>query len=125
MVKPDQELVKKMLYTEPAKLLYGNVRHKNYNPHVSGNAFNTTKLEYSDNIASVNVHAPIYDKDIWEKDKVIVHTGQGSYAEALDIEGGYSGDHKGYILDCVNLAMFEIIERAISLGLKVKEIEIK
>ena len=68
---------------------------------VSGNLINTIKVYKNKNGWSVDIPAEIYDRNVWEKEHVIVHTGKGSYANTLN----ESSKHKDYVLESISKAI--------------------
>lgn len=75
--------------------------------HVTFNLADTIKVEKTPRGWKVFIPAEIYDIRKWYDEGVIVYTGEGSYAEAVNQEGGFSHTHKGYIEDCINYAIQE------------------
>ena len=45
-------------------------------------------------------------RDRFRKEGAIVYTGKGSYAEAVNKKGGFSGSHKNYVERAIELAIF-------------------
>ena len=65
--------------------------------HLSQNLMNTISVSSTPNGFLVDIPAEIYDLAKYYKEGVIIYTGAGSYAEDVDINGGFSGKHKDYI----------------------------
>lgn len=65
--------------------------------HLSGNLMGTMELTYGEDYASLRVPAVKYDLKRWNKDKVIVsQPWLGSYAEKVNVSGGFSRTHQEY-----------------------------
>ena len=65
--------------------------------HLSQNLMNTLSVSSTPTGFLVDIPAEIYDLAKYYKEGVIIYTGAGSYAEDVDINGGFSGKHKDYI----------------------------
>ena len=65
--------------------------------HLSQNLMNTISVSSTPTGFLVDIPAEIYDLAKYYKEGVIIYTGAGSYAEDVDINGGFSGKHKDYI----------------------------
>lgn len=65
--------------------------------HLSRNLMNTIQVRKTDNGFEVDIPAEMYDLKKWNKEKVVVYTGQGSYAQRVDVTGGFSRKHKAYV----------------------------
>lgn len=89
--------------------------------HLSQNLINTIEIRRTTFGFELEIPAEIYDIAKWYKDKVIVYRGTGSYAQAVDVEGGFSGKHKDYVEDAIKDAIREWI---LELKLKVKKVDI-
>ena len=74
--------------------------------HLSRNLMETIKIAVTPTGFEVIIPAEMYDIDKWLKQKVIVYKGTGSYADDVDISGGWSGAHKGYIDNAINSAIY-------------------
>lgn len=105
--------------------LYNNIQERNNEPHLSLNAYNTTKIKQIDKYTyQIHIEAPIYDKMIFKKKGVIVYDGEGSYAEDLDIMGGHSKKHKGYLDSSISKTN-DILRNNCINNKKVKKVEIR
>ena len=121
----NKQMLWNYLYNQFRNELYNEIQNRNIRKHYSGNIYRTTTLDDGTDTSYINIPAPMYDIDMYEKKKVIVYTGEGSYAKEIDISGGFSGDHINYIDDSIIYAINNLIDRAINLGLRVVEVEIK
>lgn len=65
--------------------------------HLSQNLMNTISVSSTPTGFLIDIPAEIYDLAKYYKEGVIIYTGAGSYAEEVDINGGFSGKHKDYI----------------------------
>lgn len=66
--------------------------------HLSGNLMDTIRIVHNEDDAQVVVPAIRYDLKEWNKREVIIFTPQeGSYANAVDIYGGFSRTHQNYV----------------------------
>lgn len=65
--------------------------------HLTMNLMNTIKVRKTEKGYEVDIPAELYDLKKWNEDKVVVYTGKGSYAQRVDITGGFSKKHKAYI----------------------------
>lgn len=89
--------------------------------HISKNLIDTIKITQTSKGIDIDIPAEIYDLKRWFKDRVIVYTGKGSYAQEVDEQGGFSGVHTNYVEDAIKSAIKEwILEK----NFKVKEINI-
>lgn len=89
--------------------------------HISKNLINTIKITQTSRGIDIDIPAEIYDLQRWYKDRVIVYNGQGSYAQEVDEQGGFSGTHTNYVEDAIKSAIKEWISEK---NFKVKEINI-
>ena len=65
--------------------------------HLSGNLMTTMRIEYGEDDAKVVIPAVRYDLKEWKRTKAIIYTPEkGSYANAVDIYGGFSKTHQNY-----------------------------
>ena len=65
--------------------------------HLSQNLMNTISVSSTPTGFLIDIPAEIYDLAKYYKEGVVIYTGAGSYAEDVDINGGFSGKHKDYI----------------------------
>jgi hypothetical protein len=70
--------------------------------YVTHNLIDTITVDIlgSGNI-KISIPAKIYDAKLWRDEKMIAYTGQGSYAQEVNVIGGYSGKHKNYIEEAI------------------------
>ena len=65
---------------------------------LSGNLRDTIKLNVMGNDRiEVEIPAELYDLKEWKKSGAIIYTGLGSYAQAVNVYGGFSKTHKFYV----------------------------
>lgn len=66
----------------------------------------TVKIDVDDDgKVTVEIPAPVYDIDLYKKKKQLVYKGTGSYAEEVNVKGGFSGKHVGYAERAVSRAI--------------------
>lgn len=90
--------------------------------HLSYQLAETSKVVNNGDSVSLLISAPTYDVEMYRKKKVIVHDNRGSYANANDIEGGFSGKHAGYIERTIKFALKKWFKDK---GIDETEVEIK
>lgn len=89
--------------------------------HLSQNLIDTIEVRRTTFGFEIEIPAEIYDIGRWYKDRAIVYTGQGSYAQQVDVEGGFSGTHTDYVEDAIKDAIKEWI---LELKLNVKKVDV-
>lgn len=89
--------------------------------HLSGNLMETIKINRTATSIEIEVPAERYDIKRFNKEGVIVYTGNGSYAQAVDIWGGFSKTHKNYIEDAIKQAVQEWL---ISENIRAREVSV-
>lgn len=94
-----------------ARIIVKNLKAEFSVFHLSGNLANTiTITKYSSESQSgydINIPAEIYDIPLYRRKGVVVHTGTGSYANEVDLSGGFSGRHKNYVDRCIQASIQE------------------
>ena len=75
--------------------------------HLSKNLIDTIEVRKTTFGYEVDIPAEIYDLKKWYKEGVIVHTGEGSYAQSVNTEGGFSGTHINYVEEAIKDAITE------------------
>lgn len=94
-----------------ARIIVKNLKAEFSVVHLSGNLANTISItKYSSESQSgydINIPAEIYDIPLYRRKGVIVHTGNGSYANEVDLSGGFSGRHKNYVDRCIQESIQE------------------
>lgn len=75
--------------------------------HLTKNLINTIRVEELDDRINIIIPAEVYDYVLFKTKKVIVHTGEGSYASRIDVEGSWNGNHRDYVNRIVNNAIQE------------------
>lgn len=64
-------------------------------------------------ILTIHIPAVRYDLDKWYEDHTIVHTPEkGSYAQEVNIKGGFSGLHKGYVEQAIISSIIPSVKSA-------------
>lgn len=80
-----------------ARLIYQGIYQDFALRHLSGNLMNTLQITAGPNEVKVIIPAVRYDWGAWNKQKAIIYTPEeGSYAESVDIGGGFSRTHQNY-----------------------------
>lgn len=69
--------------------------------HYSGNLAATIIIEETEDGWRVEIPAQVYDLKFYNQYKAIWPKGTNSYANEVDITGGFSGKHKGYVDRCI------------------------
>ncbi len=87
--------------------------------HLSQNLMNTIKVTRTTMGFEIEIPAEIYDLTKWYKEKVVVYTGRGSYAQQVDVEGGFSETHKNYVERAIKNAIVQWVEET---NIKVKKV---
>lgn len=104
-----------------AELIKKYIKEDFEDVHLSGNLMDTITVSYDSGKYYVEVPAKIYDVDLFLRDKVIVYTGEGSYAQDVNETGGLSGKHTNYVDKAIISAVDEWIKTN---NLNVKEFEV-
>lgn len=82
--------------------------------HFSGNLSATIQIEEDASGLRVIVPAEKFDIGMYKAKGEIVYTHNGSYADSVDREGGWSGRHKNYIEKSIKAAIYRwLLERKI------------
>lgn len=64
-------------------------------------------------LLTIHIPAVRYDLDKWFNDHVVVHTPEkGSYAQEVNVQGGFSGLHKGYVEQAIISAILPSVKSA-------------
>ena len=92
---------------ELAELIRAYIRANFETVHLSGNLMDTITVEKTADGFTVEIPAEIYDLKRWKKEKAIVYTGEGSYAEKVNQTGGFSGKHANYVEDEIEIAIID------------------
>lgn len=106
-----------------ANLIVQKLKEEFSNKHLSGNLINTIKIENLGDQITINIPAKTYNMLLYQREGVVVHTSNGSYASRLDETGSefYAypqgtkkgakriapHNHKGYIDKVINQAISE------------------
>lgn len=89
--------MEQILLQKLAEKIKEKIRNDFKEVHLSQNLMNTISVSSTPTGFLVDIPAEIYDLAKYYKEGVIIYTGAGSYAEDVDINGGFSGKHKDYI----------------------------
>lgn len=73
--------------------------------HLSGNLAETIQIRPTEFGFEVDIPADIYDLKLWYDKGIVIYTGEGSYAQAVNESGGFSKTHTGYVEDCIRLTI--------------------
>lgn len=65
--------------------------------HYSGNLADTINIKKVKGKVVVEIPAEIYDLGLYNRTGAIVYTGEGSYAQDVNEQGGFSGRHTNYV----------------------------
>lgn len=84
-----------------AEKIKENIRKEFKEIHLSGSLMDTIRVEKILSGFNVEIPAEIYDLNKYRSEGVVIYTGQGSYAQAVDVGGGFSGMHKNYVLNAI------------------------
>ena len=89
--------MEQILLQKLAEKIKEKIRNDFKEVHLSQNLMNTISVSSTPTGFLIDIPAEIYDLAKYYKEGVIIYTGAGSYAEDVDINGGFSGKHKDYI----------------------------
>lgn len=89
--------MEQILLQKLAEKIKEKIRNDFKDVHLSQNLMNTISISSTPTGFLIDIPAEIYDLAKYYKEGVIIYTGAGSYAEDVDINGGFSGKHKDYI----------------------------
>lgn len=89
-----------------AEMIVENIRANFRNKYVTKNLINTIRI-YSDSSGNVMIDIPaeIYDIKEWKKNKAVVYSGGGSYANLVNTTGGFSKTHTNYVEKAIDEAI--------------------
>lgn len=90
---------------ELANLIINNLKKDFDFIYLSHNLADTIYLEETENGLQIHIPAKMYDLGLYEKERVIKYTGKGSYANEVELYGGFSGKHRNYVLRAINDAI--------------------
>lgn len=78
--------------------------------HLSGNLMDTITIDHDGDGYLVKIPAKVYDiLQFYKTGAIIYREDKGSYAQEVNITGGFSGRHKGYVEKSINNAINEWI----------------
>ena len=69
--------------------------------HLAKNLVNTMKIEVTDTGVIIDIPAMKYNMKKFRETGIVKYYYRGSYAEKINIDGGLSGKHEGYIEKCI------------------------
>lgn len=84
---------------------------------LSGNLRDTIKVNINANSIVIDIPAEMYDIEKYKDEGVIIYSGNGSYAQAVNITGGFSGKHTNYLENQITNAINRWIKKH---GLKAR-----
>lgn len=90
--------------------------------HLSYQLAETSEIVNNGDTVSLLITAPTYNVEKFRKEGVIVHDNIGSYANANDIDGGFSGEHIGYLERTIKFALRRWMKDK---GIDDTEVEVK
>lgn len=91
--------------------------------HVTGNLMNTIEVIYGEDEVRVRVPAVRYDQKEWSKSKaIILLPHEGSYANQVDVTGGWSRTHQNYADMAITSALNSVLGM---MGEDAYEIEVR
>ena len=89
-----------------ADLIRKNINESFETFYITRNLVNTIKIKYDENFNfTISIPAQMYDFEQWNKKKVVVYTGKGSYAQLVDKKGGFSKKHKNFVEKAIKKAI--------------------
>jgi hypothetical protein len=88
-----------------ANMIYDRIKGDFEWVFYSGNLRDTVEIKKVENGFNIIVNADMYDIPIYNQTNVIVYTGEGSYAEAVNKQGGFSKKHTRYIERAIQSAV--------------------
>lgn len=94
-----------------ADLIKKNIQEDFTDVHLTGNLMNTIKITRTTLGFEIDIPAELYDLNVWYEKKVIVHTNQGSYAQIVNEEGGFSGQHINYVERSITKSINEWLQK--------------
>ena len=101
-----------------AQKIEANIKKEFEYIHFTGNLMETIQITPSENGFYIDIPADMYDIKTWFEKGIIVYTGEGSYAEAVNQQGGFSRTHTGYVEYAIKKAINEFLKEK---GYRVKE----
>lgn len=101
-----------------ATLIKQNIEKEFAYIHVTQNLIDTIQILPSENGFYIDIPADMYDLKSWYEKGLIIYTGEGSYAQAVNELGGFSRTHTGYVEYAIKKAIKEFLDQK---GLRVKE----
>lgn len=90
--------------------------------HLTYQLANTSVVKKAGESVLVSIPAPTYDVGKFKSEGVIVHDNKGSYANANDIDGGFSGKHAGYVERMIKFALKKWLKDK---GIDESEVEVR
>ena len=78
--------------------------------HLSGNLMETIEISHDGSGFLVKIPAKVYDiLQFYKTGAIIYKEDKGSYAQEVNITGGFSGKHKGYVERAIDEAISDWI----------------
>ena len=104
-----------------ADTIANRIRNEFRSVHLSGQLMDSINVTIDDEgNCKVKIPPQIYDIEYYKRYGVIKHISPDSYAVDVDIQGGFSGLHKDFLINCIKWA---ITEWGVNSGIKHMSIE--
>lgn len=96
---------------ELAEIIVRKIKENFSEKFISGNLRDTIQIHETEKGIEIEIPAEKYDLKKWNKEKVIVYTGTGSYAQSVDEWGGFSHTHKNYVEVAIHSGIVEFLAK--------------
>ena len=96
-----------MNLTRLAEKIERNIKNDFERLHITRNLMDTIKVHIYKDKVEIEIPAERYDFKKWNSDKVVVYNNTGSYAQSVDLYGGFSKSHKMYVENAIYDALVE------------------
>jgi hypothetical protein len=73
--------------------------------YITHNLINTITITTTETGFNLEIPAQMYDFKEWNRNRVVVPYGNGSYAQRVNKTGGFSKTHKNYVEKAINKAI--------------------
>jgi isopentenyl phosphate kinase len=90
---------------ELARLIKTSIQNGFEVVHLSKNLMDTIEIDLTAEGFLLTIPAEMYDIQKFRDKGVIVYSGVGSYAQEVDVTGGFSGKHKNYVENAIQEAI--------------------
>lgn len=85
--------------------IYWGLKKDFWDKYITLNLEKTIKIISTEDGFKIEIPARMYNFKEWNKNKVIVPYGTGSYAQRVNETGGFSGTHKNYVERAIDEAI--------------------